>query len=273
MNNLRLGFTETTLLFYFYLDSLQINNNKYIDSQYGLINWLYSTSGFYDKKIFGSYFDFNPLEVKCSKPYSDYFTKLLTILKKNNFHLELCFHNIDDSLLTYKEEFLKFINYYDKQPSINLFSFIDNKHILIINNLGCLMKKQFESGNLKKIHSEFPDNIKSIHYFENGYTFLNNGPDENILETINHICEEIDKFVFDAAVISAGAYSCLIADYILNNLKKEVFVIGGNLSFYFGIATKRTKMINKHQINEYLIEVPNEMKPKGYEKIEDGCYW
>jgi hypothetical protein len=274
MNNLRLGFTESTLLFYYYLNKNNISNNIIVNSQKNLINWLFTTSGFYDKKINGeNYGDFESFNVKeKSLVYHEYFDKLLILFKKNNFHLEPCFHNIDSSLKVYKEEFLNFINFSFKQPKIDIFTFMQNKHILVINNLGSLMKQQFENGNLKKIHPNFPDNIKSINYFENGYTFFNNGPHNNILETANYICEQIKDLSFDGAIISAGAYSCLIADFIINNLNKEAFVIGGELNFYFGIKSKRNPFTNFiHQ--EYLIDVPEEMKPKGYEKIEGGCYW
>jgi hypothetical protein len=89
--------------------------------------------------------------------------------------------SIDDNLLALKEEFLQYINFYNKQPKYSLFTFMENKNILIINNLGSIMKQQIENGNVKKIHIDFPDNVKSINYFENGYTFFNNGPDNNIM--------------------------------------------------------------------------------------------
>lgn len=274
MNNLRLGLTETTLLFYYYLNLKNISDKNISDSQNCLINWLFTTSGFYDKRITGNEFnDFDILNVKKkSLVYHQYFDKLLILFKKNNFHLQPCFHNIDPSLQVYKEEFLNFINLSNKQPKIDIFTFMQNKHILVINNLGSLMKQQFENGNVKKIHPNFPDNVKSINYFENGYTFFNNGPHNNILETANYICEQIKDLSFDGAVISAGAYSCLIADFIINHLQKEVFVIGGELSYFFGIKCKRNSFTN-FENKEYLLEVPLEMKPEGYEKIEDGCYW
>jgi hypothetical protein len=150
---------------------------------------------------------------------------------------------------------------------------INNNNILIINNLGSLMKKQFDSGNLEKIHPDFPKNIKTIQYFENGYSFLNNGPDNSILETVEKISNKIMNFEFDGAIISAGAYSCLIANYILNHLKKEVFVIGGDLPFYFGIITNRKKYKFNKNVENYLINVPQEMKPLNHEKIENSCYW
>ena len=214
-NNLRLGFTETSLLFFYYLDEKNIFNEKYISKQNNLINWLYSTSGFYDKEIQGSYFNFDAEKIKHSKIYNEYFKELLFFLKDNNHsQLQLCYHELDNTLKPYKEEFEKFIKLNNSTP-LTLFDFMENKNILIINNLGSLMKKQFESGNIRKIHKNFPNNIKSIQYFENGYTFFNNGPDSSILETTDKICNQIQKYNFDGAIVSAGAYSCLIAKFII----------------------------------------------------------
>jgi hypothetical protein len=98
------------------------------------------------------------------------------------------------------------------------------------------MKQQYDTGNVQKLYPTFPS-LTSIQIYENPYTFFNNGPHNNILETCNHLCEQIKNVSFDAAIISAGAYSCLIADFIINNLHKEAFVIGGDLSYYFGINT------------------------------------
>jgi hypothetical protein len=265
----RLGYTETTLLFYFYLDSLNINNKNYINSQNSLINWLCSTSGYYDKNIKGNYFNFNPIHIKQTKIYNEYFTQLLYIVKNTNNNLLLCFHNIDDNLLNYKEQFLDYLNYKNKNKSIDMLSFITNKDLLIINNLGSLMKTQYESGNITKINPKFPQ-VKSIQYLENGYTFCNDGSNNNILETINILCDKIKEYEFDCAIISAGAYSCFLANYINNTLKKEAFIIRGSLPSYFGIITKRTQPNNQ---NEYYITVPEELKPKNYMKIEKGCYW
>ena len=181
MNKLRLGFSETSLLFFYYLDTLNIDNTNYKNDQSSIINWLYSTSGFYDKKITGSYFDFDSDQVKKSDTYKLYFNELLVFVKECPINIELCFIKIDDSLLIYKEKFLEYINYNNKNSGTNIFEFMNNKNILVINNFGSLIKKQFDSGNMKMIHNDFSDNIKSIQYFNNGYTFLNNGPDDSIL--------------------------------------------------------------------------------------------
>jgi hypothetical protein len=273
-NFLRLGFTETTLLFFYYLDLLKIENKSYLSRQNNLFDCLYTTSGFYDKSIEGNYA--NNLITE-SQVYNIYFSKLLNMVKNDNINLMLCFHDLpDNSLYKYKEDFLNYINFHDKCNIIgdnSILKFMNNKKILIINNLGSLMKKQFESGKIRMICNDFPDSVKSIEYLENGYTLFNEGPHKSILETSTHLCELIRKFEFDGAIVSAGAYSCLFTDFIINELKKEVFVIGGNLPLYFGIITKRVTMFSNDKINEHFIHVPDEMKPLGYEKVEGGCYW
>jgi hypothetical protein len=270
--SIRLGFTETTVLFFFYLDTLHIDKTYYKDSQHSLLNWLYTTSGFYDKQIKGSYFDFNTNMILSSQVYHQYFSTVLNILKNTNLHVFLCFHKIHDSLLPYKEAFLQHINYYHKAQPMHIFDFMRNKKLLIINNFGCLMQQQYNSGNLKYIHSNFPM-IQKIEYLLNGYTFFNNGPNQSILETANHLCNNINNYDFDACVISSGAYSILLANHVHNVLHKEVFIIGGDLPFYFGIKTQRTINFHKDKINEYFISVPEELKPDGYQKIENGSYW
>ena len=274
MNNLRLGYTETTLLFFYYLDLQKIRNSEYVDSQNNLINWLCSTSGFYDKNICGSYFDFDANKIKNLDVYNNYFNRLLNIVKNSNTKLVFCFHQLHDSLIQYKEEFLNYIDYYNKNNrQTNLLQFMDNKNILIINNLGSLMKMQYESGNIKKISPHNPVTAKNIDFLEPGYTFFNSGHDSSILETAEKLCDKIKTINFDCAVVSAGAYSSLLFDYIVNELNKDVFVIGGDLPFYFGILTQRTRESPSDLINEYFINVPDEMKPLGYEKVENGCYW
>jgi hypothetical protein len=272
---IRLGYTESTLLFFFYLDNFYIiDKNLYIDQQNNLINYLYSTSGFYDKKIDGDYFNFNTEIIKKSEIYNKYFTKILYFLKNYNFNILLCFHNVNENLLVYKDLFLEFLNYNNKiNKYTNIFEFMENKNILILNNLGSLMKQQFESGNIHKICPSFSKNVKSIQYFENGYSFCNSGMDENILETFEKLTEKFQNFNFDGVVISCGAYSILLAEYIIHFLKKDVFLIGGDLPNYFGIITNRGLYFNKNDINEYFINVPENMKPINYEKIENGCYW
>tara|TARA_B110000971_G_C19987644_1_gene490379 strand:- start:5 stop:826 length:822 start_codon:yes stop_codon:yes gene_type:complete len=272
---LRLGFTESALLFFFYLDNILDFSNKdiYRNHQEKYINWLYSTSGFYDREINGDYFNFDPIIIKKSPTYNAYFFKLLEVLKNYKYNVVLCLIKFE-FLEIELESFFKYINYHEKiNKYTTVLNCLDNKKVLIINNLGSLMKKQFESGNINLICPEFPKNVRSIDFYENGYSFLNNGNDDNILDTCKKICTILKSFEFDVAVISCGAYSCLFADYISEELKKEIYVVDGMLPEYFGIITNRCLKLNNNVINEYFINVPDEMKPPNYLKIEDGCYW
>jgi hypothetical protein len=147
---------------------------------------------------------------------------------------------------------------------------MENRSVLIINNLSNLMKQQYESGNIKRICPDFP-NVKKMTFYQNNCTFFNNGPNNSIIETAEKICNNIKDIDFDCAVISAGAYSSLLFDYVVNSLNRKAFTIGGDLPVYFGIKTKRVEMSDR--INDYFISVPIEMRPLNYEKFEGGCYW
>ena len=279
---LRLGLTETTLLFYYYLENIlniDLNNLKLIHSDYEIINWLYSTSGFYDKTINGTYFDIDVKKAKKSDVYNYYFSNLLNIVKNYDKNVNLCFLTISEEFLKYKQEFMKYLNCENKGENLICSSsfihkFIENKRVLIINNLGILMKQQYENGNAKKIYKEFPDVI-NIDYINPGYTWLNNknGTDENFIITLNKICKNIENVIsnFDVAIISCGAYSAFIMNYIYNIKQKECVVTGGDLCDFFGISIERNNP--SRIVKEYHIFVPDELKPVDYKKIENGCYW
>ena len=273
----RIGMTETALLFYYWLQNVRcvsnhiFNNAK--DSQYTLSNWLYSTSGFYDKTIKGNYFNFNAKTCVASPTYNIYMSGLLNMMK--NIHVVLCWNIIPESMNSYKNEFEDYIRTVSKSYSIynmsieKLFAIIANKRILIVNPMSSLMKQQYEAGNIKHIYATFPELI-SLQTYENPYTFFNNGPDGSILETADKICEGISHTQFDVALVSCGAYSSLIGNYIREKMGKDVITIGGELLSTFGIKIGRNK---NGQFNEYWVSVPDHLKPKDYMKIEDGCYW
>ena len=273
----RLGLTETTLLFYYWLQNVRRITerifNENIGSQHGLTNWLYTTSGFYDSTIKGNYFNFNAETCLTSATYNTYMTGLINLIK--NTHLTLCWHNLPSTMLSYRKEFEGYISTITKSYSTcnistaTIYTLIANKRILIVNPMSSLMKQQYEAGNIKHIYATFPELI-SLQTYENPYTFFNNGPDGSILETADKICAEISHKQFDIALVSCGAYSSLIGNYIREKLGKDVIVIGGDLLSMFGIKTARNR---NGTFNDYWISVPEHLKPTDYMKIEDGCYW
>jgi len=98
-----------------------------------------------------------------------------------------------------------------------------------------------------------------------------------LLDTINNICDEIKNlnYNFDIAIISCGAYSSFIGNYINKNLNKDIFITGGYITRLFGIINKREMdKFNNFENKEYWItSIPDKYKPPNFQKIEDGCYW
>jgi len=285
---LRLGFTESTLLYLYFLENIlkiHPNNGLFYELQRNMLNWLLSTSGYYDKTIPGTNMNFNTLDIKKSETYHTYFRKLINIIRQSNYQVLLWFHEMPEKTLSYKNKFNDFfmnkiISYFDSDVQKIFHTFIENKKLLVINNLGKLFKQQVDNGNIYKIFIDFPK-IETFNYFENGYSFVNNGPDKNLLETANKNIEKIDSLKIDcnAVVISAGAYSILYAEYFIKK-NIPVFILGGDLAFYFGIKIKRHyrdhsyffKNLTQEQKNLFL-SVPKSMIPPNADKVESGCYW
>ena len=285
---LRLGFTETTLLFIYWCEinkKLEFNGMKN-----AFTKWLYTTSGYYDKSVSGNYFDVIHHD-KDPKVYIKYLNKLLKFLK-NSENLSLWFHRFNDedkiiystgtcgenkSIIQLKDEFKEQFNYKDFGHISGdiVYNFISNKNLLIISPFSPLVKQQIDSGNCKRIYENFPK-INSVQIYKNIYTFFNNGPHENFLITCNILFEDIlkniDSNLYDSVLISCGAYSCLFAEKFYN-LGKNVCTIGGELHTYFGIMNKRNRDNVVENREFWIQEIPDEYKPEGYMKIEDGCYW
>lgn len=276
---LRLGYTESTLLFLFWLNYYKnINNSEIFNSKNNLTKWLYTTSGYYDKTQNGSYFN---VEHKKEDPviYKIYMNIIFDFIKNSDIY-DFKFHNLPNE--KFKEEFKQLIN--PKQESHLtqeiVFDFIKNKKILIISPFSPLIKSQLESGNCKVIYHTTP-NVNNICIYKFPYTFFNNGPNNNLLETSENIFNDIINNIkeeYDSVLISCGAYGCLMAKKFYE-IDKNVCVVGGDIQTFFGILNGRTKEWFQNnnieiQHKEYWITtIPDEYKPDGYMKIENGCYW
>lgn len=304
MNHFRLGYAESTAVFIYYLtEIIKIFdlNDPLLQPWLWLIPHMYYSSGYYDKLFDKVPIDnekniiiceewlniSNSKEMFKSECFQHYIKKTINIL----YYCETIDINLFDyknSLNNYTKEFIAYFKakhvfgeQYDKKNDLlgvnnvtrTLYSFIKNKNILIINSMSELMKNQYDSGNLHKINSDFPI-INNITAYRMPYTFFNDGPDNSIHETCDKINAEIKNINFDCAIISAGAYSCLIGGFISNEMNKHIFVIGGYLLYIFGIMNVRSAECQYEFNNkEYWITVPDEYKPKNYKNIERGCYW
>jgi hypothetical protein len=284
MLSLRLGFTESTLLYYYFIQNiLKIElDNDCIKQIKSLLNWLFTTSGFYSKQITGSYFDFSSDQcdiILKSDVYNNYMKILIDSIKDCDL---LIFSLHETKLKQYIDDFKNFLSaksYYHHLGQKYLYDHINNKNVLFVSSFADLIKIQIENGNCKKIYDFFPD-IKNTYCYTTPYSFFNNGADNDILDTANKINKSISEMTqdYDIAIVSAGAYSSLIANYINKVLKKDALAIGGDLQACFGILNERSKYFNRVynktvDTTYWITEIPDKYKPHDYMKIENGCYW
>lgn len=276
---LRLGFTEVTLLFYYWLEYSDNNHkhiiNSIIKSKQNLIKWLYTTSGYYDNTIDSDYMDATHKDDIDPDIYKKYFSTLYEFIKNSLFIFAGAHYDIT------KPEFKSF---YDSLGVINyrshdiFYDTIKNNKILIISPFAKLFKIQYENGNCHKIYNNFPI-INKFYYYTNIYTFFNKGPHNNILETSDWLVDDIRNTIeddYDIVIISVGAYSNILASKFYD-LNKHVYTMGGELPIFFGISNARHKyFLGEKKIDKeeyWIINIPDEYKPDGYMKIENGCYW
>mgnify|MGYP003461928693 FL=1 len=93
--------------------------------------------------------------------------------------------------------------------------------------------------------------------YQTPQTHFNTGEHQNAWETLDKITEEIEnlKSQFDFAIVSFGAYGCLLTDRIVK-MGKDAATVGSGIYDLYPIE-----------------HIPEEYRPKDYKKIEDGRYW
>ncbi len=87
--------------------------------------------------------------------------------------------------------------------------------------------------------------------------------------------EDISGIEFDVALIGCGAYGMPIGAFIKSKLHKIAIHIGGTLQLLFGIKGKRWDNSNPfcELYNEHWVRPTEDLRPKNYKTVEEGCYW
>lgn len=270
----RTGITEAILLFD---DWLKAHGHPYLPHVEGeFINWLYSSSGWYDKTIEGKYFDINVEQVKRSEVYQKWKREFFNSLLHSDYleimlwdkWLEAYFQGQEDLFQIFVESFMA------KETHLNLESpyrhYWADPHkvmpllkgkVLLVNPMAPLLVEQYD--NAHKVYPDMPEFEPVIQRYP--YCFFNAGPDMNGFETIDRIFEQIKKKDFDMALVSVGPHGCILADKI-NQLGKTTLTLGSGIAQLFAIDPKTDK-------NYWLSSIPEEYIPEGHEKIEGGRYW
>lgn len=288
MKIVRLGMTESGILVLtFVYRYCNINNSlkqQILNKLMNLVNWLYTTSGYYDNTVPGTKFNFRQNALNAN------FNKLVQ-------HLEIAVGECEETQMFVHDGFVR--NLYEQVKDhfhafykINTFVLLNgtkaadrlhiyyehmcNKRILVISSFSELCKQQYESGNVYKLGVGFPI-IKSIDGVTTPYCFLNQGPHNNYFETLDHIFEQVQKKDFDLAVIGCGVYGHMLTHRIHNEMEKSAIYVGGGVTNLFGILSKRERTVGMGKdvtLNEHWItHIPESYRPSNFKDIEDGCYW
>lgn len=96
-------------------------------------------------------------------------------------------------------------------------------------------------------------------------------------EALDRMKDDIGRIDFDIALIGCGAYGMPLGAYVKSKLHKKAIHMGGSLQILFGIKGKRWEGNNygyQHKLyNEYWVRPTDDLRPKNYKAVEDGCYW
>jgi hypothetical protein len=91
----------------------------------------------------------------------------------------------------------------------------------------------------------------------------------NFIKTLNNHKD------FDIALVAAGGYSMLIANYIYTVMSKSVIHVGAPLQLYFGVGGRRWFNDRRvmQMVTEHWTRPLKEDRPANFMRVDDGCYY
>lgn len=241
----RTGLTEGSLLYNEWLKQFGLYR---ADTEAEFINWLYSTSGWYDKAIPGSYFDIDVEAVRKSENYQRFLREYReAMLGSDWFHLMLhsSWHlNGLDKQAEFAKQFSETNKCYWKDvPFLN--EIVGDQRVLVISSIAPLIIDKYWNEENELLGYQAPQ------------THLNTGTHDNSWKTLDKMTRDIEQMKdwFDFAIVSCGAYGVLLTDRIVK-MGKSAATVGSGIYDIYPVD-----------------EIPDEFKPKGWEKVEEGRYW
>ena len=151
---------------------------------------------------------------------------------------------------------------------------LKGKRILIVHPFVATFQKQYQKrAELFPNRSWFED--CSIQFIKPPMTMAGNHGNKDWQEHMDIFFSDIQGVEFDVALVAAGGYGMLIADYIYTNMRRSVMYIGGALQIFFGVIGKRwfdNKEI-RSLITDDWVRPANEERPPNHTRVEKGCYW
>ncbi len=155
-------------------------------------------------------------------------------------------------------------------------NYLEGKKVLVVHP----MVKTIEDQYLNKRKLIYPDTNVLPEFDLQTLKAVNTQGDETDsrfstwFDALDYMTEEISKKDFDIAIVGCGAYGFPLAARI-KQMNKTAIHMGGGVQYLFGIKSLRgdnNRSINKFY-NDAWVYPDNTEVPKGFEKIEGGCYW
>lgn len=153
-------------------------------------------------------------------------------------------------------------------------SSLKGKKVLVIYPLDELIKSQYVKRDLLFEDSNILPDFDLKVYKPVQSIAENSTEFSTWFDALDKMRDDISKIDFDVAIIGAGAYGFSLAAEI-KKMGKQSIQLGGITQWMFGIMGQRwmqwdhyKKLTNEHWVYPREID-----KPKGFEKIENGCYW
>ncbi len=153
---------------------------------------------------------------------------------------------------------------------------LENKRVLVVHPMNETIEQQYNN----KRELIFPESNALPRFDLQTIKAVNTQADETDdrfstwFDALDYMTEEVSKRDFDVAIIGCGAYGFPLAARIKQMGKKAIHM-GGAVQTLFGIKSSRgdsNASINKFYNDAWVY--PDEAdRPKGFEKIENGCYW
>ena len=91
-------------------------------------------------------------------------------------------------------------------------------------------------------------------------------------DALDYMTEEISKQDYEICLLGCGAYGFQLASRV-KQMGKIAIHMGGSLQTLFGIKGSRWDSKYSNMYNDAWVYPSEDEKPKGYEKVEGGCYW
>lgn len=274
----KLGFSEQlTLLFYL---ACQASSNP---SQDASLRPIYLAFKYHAERQTGIF----PTDFNFLAKYASFYTSFAT---KADF-LGL-FGSLNEEKLTRQLAFKgQFVSFTDTEPDRSLpydsaqcyLPLFNHKKILIIASFANFAQKRANKNDFEatwkkiSVHWFSPYSIQAL---DIPYSFLGQTETfkrfENSIFLYEYICQQMNTFEFDVALIAAGSLAIPLAIHIKNK-NKVAISLGGHLQALFGILGNRWERDDawrENYLNDSWVRMPSALIPSNANILADEkAYW